>query len=289
MAFEQVHESIDKLGAEGAVPSEKTSTELAPDAGGDSTPENAPNLIDLDQVEKFKYRGEEWDRTRLEKSMLMQSDYTRKSQQLAETRKQFTEEKRFYDNLAVDIASVLKNPSLVEQFKSIYPEKFHSYLNHYQDLLEKKQEQPGGETKSVADPRLLNRLEQVENRFREQEVAAAEAQLDGIFDKFKGKYPYADEASVTTKAMALMDQLKSHGEKETLSDKQWDALFKSEHERIKTRAESSYKEEVKKQLQSNRTAKDTAPGGGTPGQAPVKRTFKQATEDAIRDAKAGRI
>jgi hypothetical protein len=277
--FEQSQEGLENTSTQGGVA----------DGAEASSPEQ--NLIDLDQVEKFRYKGEDWDRERLEKSMLMQADYTRKSQSFAKEKQEFAKQQKFYDNLAIDLASVAKNPSLVDKFKEIYPEKFHSYLKHYESFMGNPGTPNQGQTagqpaKPTADPALLNRLEQVEGRFREQEIAAAEAQLDGVIKKYTEKYPYADENTVTTKAIALLDHLKSQGEGDRpLTERQWDALFKNEHERVKKMAEGRYKEEVKKQIQSNRAARDSASGGSPAGRSPEKRSFKQATEDAIRDMK----
>lgn len=265
----------------------ETTVESGSTDAGTQNPDTAPNLIDLDQVEKFKYKGEDWDRDRLEKSIMMQQDYTRKTQSFAKQRQEFQKDQKFHENLAIDIRHVLRDPSLLDKFKSTYPEKFHRYLEYYQDLMDNSPK-PQTAQKQSADPQLLSRLEQVESRFRDQEVAAASVQIDGIFKKFSEKYPYADENAVTSKAMTLLENIQQEDPNAKISDRQWDLLFKNDNERIQKIAETRHKAEVQKQLKSNRVAKDTASGGGTPGQAPVKRTFKEATEDAIRDLRNAR-
>ena len=284
----------EQEGFSGIAESIPTGSESAP-SEGTSTPESAPNLIDLDQVEKFKYQGKERDLDWLKKETMRHSDYTRKSQELAKSRNEFQKEQKFYENLAIDIRNVLRNPSMVDKFKEVYPQKFHSYLEYYQDLMDGSTTPTQGQNKVAADPRLLSQIEQLKGEvgqvkgfYHAQEVAAAEAELDQVYSKMSEKYPYADQGAVTTKAMALLEQLKAQGEpvdKQKIGPRQWDMMFKTEHERVKKIAEAKYKDEVKKQQQSNRAAKDTAAGGGTPGQAPVRRTFKEATEDAIRDLK----
>lgn len=249
---------------------ETPSTDLAPNP--------ADNIIDLDKTEKFRLHGEEWTRDKLASAMLRQADYTRKTQEIKQ-------EHKYYDNLSYDIANVLKNPALVEQFKQTYPEKFHRYLDAYSDYLQTKQSEgnPQAKQANAVDPQLMSRINQIESRFRDQEVKAADAMLDGVFKKYSTQYQYADESSVISKALALMEQKKKSGGPEDLTNQEWDYVFKTEHDRVKALAEKTYKETMDKQLRANRKAKDSAAGGNAPGGAPVRMTIKEATEAAIRD------
>lgn len=252
----------------------------AEDQGADSRDTEAltaQDIIDLDKLEKFRLHGEEWTRDKLASAMLRQADYTRKTQE-------FAKERKYYDNLAADIRNVLRNPQLVTQFKKIYPEKFHRYLDHYEDLLGTKQTDGAGKPqKTDVDQKLLSRIDQIENRFKEQEVKAAEAMLDGVFSKYTEKFPFADEASVISKALALMETRKQAGESDNLSESDWNRIFQGENDRVQKLAESRYQAKVKNQLQANRKAKDVAAGGDAPSQAPKRLSMKEATEAAIRD------
>jgi hypothetical protein len=93
--------------------------ELAPSA---ETPEAAPELVDLDTMDKFKFGGREWTPKELEAAYMRQQDYSRKTQEIAQERK-------YYDNLPYDLDMVKNNPALVNQFKQVYPAKFHSWID----------------------------------------------------------------------------------------------------------------------------------------------------------------
>jgi len=293
MGFESAHQNME-AGIENAGEStSNTSSDAAPESSGSSGSQHSDNnsdspsiqeIIDLDKVEKFKMHGEEWTRDKLASSMLRQADYTRKTQELGKDRQTFANEQKFYDNLAYDIANVLKDPALVAKFKETYPEKFHQYLEPYSGYLQTKQ---GAQEKSGAqqgtDPQFMARLNQVEGKFRQQEVKAAEVMLDGIFKQYQTKYPFADEASVISKSLALMEQKQRSGQSDDLSNDDWNRVFRSENDRVQKLAETQYKNTVTKQLTANRKAKDIGTGGDAVGQSPKKMTMKEATEAAIRD------
>jgi hypothetical protein len=286
MAFESAHQSME-TGLEKGTTQESDSSDLSPEttesadtqeAGAkDSDSPTLQDIIDLDKVEKFKMHGEEWTRDQLASAMLRQADYTRKTQE-------FAKERKYYDNLAIDIANVLKEPRLVEQFKKIYPEKFHQYLEPYSGYLQTKPQAGQGEAKqSAIDPQLMSRINQIEGKFRQQEVESASVMLDGIFSKYSKEYPYADEASVISRSLALMEQKQRNGESDNLSREEWSKIFKSENDRVQKLAEARYKETTQNQMRANRKAKDVGSGGDAVGQSPKRLTMKEATEAAIRD------
>src|SRR3954464_16064772 len=90
------------------------------EAGAGEQPKT-PEMVDLESLEKFRYAGREMTPKELQQAVMLQSDYTRKTQQLAEERK-------YYDNLSADLSAVAQNPQLAAKFKEVYPEKFHDYL-----------------------------------------------------------------------------------------------------------------------------------------------------------------
>lgn len=279
-AQEGLQKAIEGKESQGDQLESKESNDLAPDTASEQKQE----LIDLDKLEKFRFEGKDWTLNDLRKSYLMHSDYTRKTMELSQERK-------FSENLAYDIANVLRNPQLVDKFKQTYPEKFHRYLDAYGDFMNRQSEetQPEKTQQPAVDPSFLKEFNEMKNEFNSikeqkqaQELRAAEAELDNVFSTNLKKYPSADETVVTNKALALLEQLKERGEPEQLTAKQWDLLFKSEHERVRGVLDKVKREEAQQQIKSNRLAKEAAPGGGTPGQAPAKRTFKEATEDAIK-------
>ena len=139
-----------------------------------------PSVLDLDSVDKFKFNGREWTPKDLKSAYMMQSDYTRKMQEIAQDRK-------YADNLSTDVSAVLANPELAEQFKKIYPPKYHAVLDK---ILEKALPKQGLERPGTSDPVFMNRLERLEKQIFEREVMAAEAEIDSKFKTFNEKYPY---------------------------------------------------------------------------------------------------
>jgi len=226
-----------------------------------------PSVLDLDSVDKFKFNGREWTPKDLKSAYMMQSDYTRKMQEISQDRK-------YSDNLSHDLSAVLSNPAMAEQFKKIYPQKYHSVLDN---LLEKAGHKPGGERTGAPDP-VMQRLEMVEKQFFEREVAAAQAEIDATFKSMNDKYPYADEALVIAQAQSLLEK------GEQLSKATYDTLFKTSHERNQTRLEQIYSKKVGEQKKANSMAKDMASGGGTLGKAPTQfKTIQEATSALARE------
>jgi GTP-dependent phosphoenolpyruvate carboxykinase len=90
---------------------------------GSETSTEQPDLTDLDSVDRFRFAGREWTRDELQKSILMQNDYTRKTQEISETRK-------YYEHLQSDLPKVLRDPSrlLFFQVSDIRVKLFRVYL-----------------------------------------------------------------------------------------------------------------------------------------------------------------
>lgn len=228
------------------------------------TPEQ-PSIYDLDSAEKFKWQGREWTTKELQSAYMAHSDYTRKTQALAE-------ERRFYDNLSVDLDAVKHNPNLISEFKRVYPEKFHSYLSHVQPKQPENQYNQQNQQQSI-DPQFQQRFERLEKQLHEKEVSAIEAELDAKFKQFSEKYPMADEEAVVARAQAIL----SRGDK--LTDQTWDNLWKSVHDRYQKLADDYYGKKIKEQKSASAKAKDVGSGGGTVGHAPYKpKTVKEATD-----------
>lgn len=230
---------------------------------------SAPSVVDLDSLEKFKYAGREMTPKELHSMVLMQSDYTRKTQAIAEERK-------YYENLAADLENVKQNPSLVDKFKSIYPDKFHHYLNYV--TTPQTAQKTEAQNYAQIDPQIMQRFLRLESDMNERAVSAINAELDAKFKTLSEKYPYADEEAAIARAQALLER------GEQLTDKLWDGIWKSIHERNEGLFKNRQSDLVKKQKTANSRGKDVAPGGGIPGQAPRKpKTIKEATQYALEE------
>ena len=249
-------------------------------------PQGQPIEIDS-QADRYRYKGRPI--SEYESGYMRQQDYTQKTTQLAQERK-------FYDNLSIDLDRVKQNPALAEQFRSVYPEKFHGYLRYVQ---ENSAQQPPSQRPMTAqerqyarlDPAMEMRINNLEKGFRDKEVAAISAELDMKFKTFSEKYPYADEEAVVARAQALLSKMKENDPLNpniTISDKQWDALWKSMNDNVYKRVDTRYKEDVKRQIQVGKSSSDAGRGGGIPGQAPRQfRTIKEASAAAYADIDSG--
>ena len=232
----------------------------------------APSIPDLDSMEKFKYGGREMTAKELRSEMMMQSDYTRKTQAIAEERK-------FYDNLSADLAAVKANPALIEKFKSIYPEKFHSYLGYVtpaQQAQAQAQQQSTQQQYAQIDPQVMQRFQRMEADMNERQVAAINAELDAKFKGLSEKFPFADEEAAIARAQALQER----GEK--LTDKVWEGIWKSVHDKNESKWKQMQSASAKKQQSANAKGKEASGGGGIPANAPRQpKTIKEASKYAL--------
>jgi hypothetical protein len=278
--FEGATEAPNEGLENGTTTTETQSTQPDPQTG---------QPIDIDtQADRYRYKGRPI--SEYESGYMRQQDYTQKTTQLAQERK-------YYDNLSFDLDRVRSNPALAEQFKSIYPEKFHGYLRYVQensaDPSQGNQRQLTQQERQYArlDPAMEMRINNLEKTFRDKEVAAISAELDSKFKSYSQKYPFADEEAVVARAQALLSKMKEMDPLNgniTISDKQWDALWKSTNDRVYQLSDSRYKDQVKRQIQAGRSSADTGRGGGIAGQAPRQfKTMKEATAAALADIESG--
>lgn len=234
-------------------------------------------IVDLDAAPRFRTGGKEYTLEQLkqwQQGFLLQSDYTKKTQALAEERK-------FYDNLSVDLASVKSNPQLVAEFKRTYPEKFHAYLDH---VVPKTNPQEEAQKLGV-DPQFMDRFSRVETFMRQQaeeayqaKVGALTKELENIADKMTKKYSMASEDEALSKAQLLEQQ----GLK--LNDQSWNEIYKSIHDRNQKLADQYYNQKVKAQTQASKKASDVDAGGGVPVPGPRQfKTLKEASKAALQD------
>lgn len=255
---------------------ESQGTESAPALGGNEAP-TKQDIVDLGSLEKFKFNGQEWTLKDLQSGFMRQSDYTRKTMELAETRKSFEEERKYVDNLQADLDAVAKNPELAWKFKETYPEKYHNYLRYVLKEAQAQQAQNPNNPQGIPHE-IMDRFLKVEHTLKEREIAAAQAELDATFSKLKTKYPFADEDTILAKAQILAER------KQKLDEGVFDKLFKAENDRLEAIAKKYYSEQVKTQKTMNAKGRDIAKGGGTPSEAPRKfKTIKEATEAALND------
>lgn len=270
--------------AEGNQPEPAEDQSLDQQEGNEPQPKASGDLIDLDAQDKFIWQGKEYTPEDLNKAVLMQSDYTKKTQALAEERK-------FYDNLEYDLDNVLSGLASAEDFKKIYPEKFHGVLDRF--LKQTQQvEEPTSQDQSEEPESLkvaLKKIEELENKlgtydnkFREEKIEAEQAHLDVIFEKYSDKYDFADEDAVVNHAQRMLEENRDNPNFQ-FTEGVWERLFKRDHEMRLQKFNEYEKRRQKAQLDKSRRGSDGGPGGEAPGRERKKMTFDEATEMAIQD------
>jgi hypothetical protein len=244
-------------------------------------------LIDLDSVDKFKFQGEEWTPDKLQKSFMLHKDYTKKTTELAK-------ERQYIANLKADLAKVKRNPELADEFKRLYPEKFHDYLEIILEQAEAMTQEtshspddvPAAVAKQLAD--LQKRFETYDKKIKtldEREHAAKvseiQQQLDQLFTGLSKKYDLAVEEAVLAKAEALI----ANGYQ--MNDAAWDRLYKENHKANEARYNKRYADRTKQQLEANRQGADIGRGGATPSPGKRKMTLDDAREHMIASLTRG--
>jgi hypothetical protein len=251
-------------------------TETIDTAPGQSTSEETSSnnqatqaaqvLAELDKMEKFKFEGREYTPKELKKAMMMQRDYSTKTTSLANERKAFEGERKYWENLHADLAFVQKNPNAAALFLKEYPEKFHSYLKNIFETPKDGQTAQNPSQKELKHPDLdlLSRLTKMESVLAEQETAKNLSFIDKNMDAMAKKYPDA----LPDLALAKVHDAYISGAK--VDEALFDKAFKESDAQMKHILKTRYQDRIKKQTEANNKGKDVSAGGGTAGLAPKK-------------------
>ncbi len=248
----------------------------ATDAVSAPAPEAASALTELDGLSEFTFQGEKYTPDQLHKMFTEHKTY-------GEQAKNYSQFKKFDDNLETDLDNILQDPRLAERFKQVYPQKYHGIVDRL--LRDQRQGQAPAPTAQNALPKefinefgqVKERLKFFEERAHQAEVQAASAKLDSILPPIFKKYPMAIEDQVYSRAESLISQ------GQVLTDKTWERLARESHDTAQKRADQFYGEKLKTQMDKGRSGRDVGPGGSTPGQAPNKpKTFDEAREEMMR-------
>lgn len=279
--IDSVVDQVNAKYSNGGTGQESASNESAPSsqntAAGEMTEAQAQAILDLDKAQKFKFGDREWTPDQLKKSIMLHSDYTKKTQQVSETRK-------YYDNLEHDLEFIKGHPNkeqAMQMFMETYPKAFHKYLSLIGGSEQAANLQAQSQNAQLP-PELMKDLEMVKNYVQEKETQAIEAQLENTFSALAKKYPDGDEDIVLARAQALLDAKRETEPGFRITNEIWDKLWKASHEKNVSKYEARQKGILEKQRTANQSAKGPAPGGGTPGQAPVRMNLKQAEEYAYK-------
>lgn len=272
---------------EGASPENDFSSE-APDTDGTR---EAKALTDLDKLDRFRFEGKEWSREDFRKAYLRQQDYTRKTQEIAQSRKELEETRKYVDNFAYDLRAVQQDRSRWKEFERLYPKEF---VERAREILRFQPQEPGNpqQTGSHLDlhPDVKEKLDTIESEFQtikqEREAQAIEqinSWLDNQFETLGKKYDFANPELVNARA-----EMHSRNGVQ-ITEKVLEKLFKASHEETKANWEKRYKSLVDKQLKTGKEGRDMGAGGGVPTEGPKKfKTIKEATAGFLRDIDARR-
>lgn len=247
--------------------------------------------VDLDGLDSFVFQGKKYTPEELRNEMMMRADYTKKTQELAKY-------KKYDENLDVDLAFVRKNPQAAEQFKKIYPEKYHRLLDV---ILERDEaDRQSGKDLAQTSPEDLHpalqqalmeirthkdELEQIKGIFHEQKVQANMGTIDHIFKVNTEKYPFASEDAVINKVQSLIEMNKDNPNFH-ISDALWERHFRLSHQENEKRYEQLYKARIDEQLKKGERAKDSGPGGLAPGRERKKVALGDVADIMIADLSA---
>lgn len=239
-----------------------------------------PSITDLDKLERFRFEGREWSRKELQNAYLRQQDYSRKTQELAETRK-------YTDNFAADLRTVMKDRARFSEFQRLYPREF---VERAQEILEAMPKATGGQPNAEPnDPvseklaALEGKISTYEQRAEAQEIEKLQLWVDNQFATLSKKYPDAIPELINARAEVMARQ----GTK--ITTPVLEKLFKEHDGQIKAQFEARYKGKVSKQINAGKEGRDVGPGGGMPGDAPKNpKTFKEARDMMIADYTAQR-
>jgi chorismate mutase len=261
--------SVSQGGSHSQTTSTKGQGSSSPHGGTGATEQDViDQLLDLDASEKFRFQGREWTPEELQRSIMLEKDYRKKTTDLSR-------EQKYIANLASDLRQVKADPRLADEFKRIYPEAYHGYL----DLILEQAKVTGdnslaGQTSANQNQipeALAKRLEALEGRLKsvdEKEhaanVAQIEQRLDQLFGKLQTKYEWGVEEQVLAKAEALI----AKGYK--MNDAVWERLWKASHEHHEGKARKWRDAETQAQLKKNQEGGDIGRGGSTPSAGPKR-------------------
>ena len=205
----------------------------------------------------------------LEKAILRQEDYTRKTQTLSEQRKAYESEKqaesKYYNNLHWDLLAVANNPNLASKFLETYPEKFHSYLKDTMSTVQRQNGQsPNQSPQSHVDIELMQKVQRLEKSYNEQQEMKATSEINGNLEKYSKVYKDAHPEIVLARVY------ESHTKGAPITSELWEATFKTVDQEMKQMFKDRYGSLVKEQKAANQKGRDVDGGTGTITSSPKK-------------------
>lgn len=271
----QLPENFDNVQVEGA---EQPVQDLAPDSGAkEASQTQATDIVDLDKLERFRFDGRDLTPKEIRNMTMMRSDYTKKTQEVAEARK-------YADNFAADLEFVLGDPTnRLEQMRGVYPAH---YVKIAEQAISRLTPSQVAQVKSATNTQelpaplkdALSRIENWEKQVAEQTQGAMLTTLDGLHTKLSTQYPYAAPEVVDTRLMLAIEK-GLNITKDNVGE-MFEKAYKQHNQEIQDRFNASRKNKVEEQVKAGKAARETGSGGSIPGQAPKKyKSIKEAAKD----------
>lgn len=304
MAFQSVTDEavqqIQSTGSEGADTQTPSESSSAPDVQAEPS-QGAKQLeavADLSKFKKILLDGQELSLDELKKERLRESDYRRKTMELAEERKQHQESAKFDVAYRSDLKVIKSQPWRAAEFYKMYPSEYHDEVKWIEKLYkdnpslwadgepqgQKQATRPdqGPDLEKLVEEQISRRLKPLEEKEARERERTYLAEMDSRETKLMQKYKRANKFEVYAAAEYLSKE-GDNGEPRALTDTDWEKLFKESHERTVDMIKQAQAEEFNNQKQANAKLKDVQSGGGIPGEAPVvPRSLKEAKEHFLR-------
>ncbi len=247
----------------------KAEESTSPETGTQEAPQSqSPGIPELDKLERFRFEGRDYTPKEFKAAQLRQEDYTRKTQQLAETRK-------YADNFTADMQAVLDKPELLTKFKEIYPGEYHALAERYlktgkqPDVQATPASTPGSQIQLPDEvQQMVREIQEYKQQVQEQKVHAASESINSLHTQMGTKYPYADPDVVDRRIEIAIEK----GLKITTANlaKVYENTYKAHHEALKSKLDKQASRKVGDQVAAGKAARDTSGSGGLPGSAPKK-------------------
>jgi hypothetical protein len=243
-------------------------------------------IHDLEKLEKFRYQGKEWTAKDLEKAILRQQDYTRKTQSLSDERKTYETERqsdeKYYNNLHWDLLAVANNPNLAAKFLELYPEKFHTYLKDTLSKASGTQSNQGNnnvnQQNQTPDIEMMSKVQKLEKFYDEQQTAKTTTEINKSIEKYSKEYKDA----IPELVIGRVYEAYNNGTK--VDDSLWSETFKQVDNEMKQMLRDRYGSLVKEQKKANAKGRDVDSGSGTISNAPQKfKSIGDVTKNALKE------
>ncbi len=239
---------------------------------------DAAAIFDLSKAQKVLWEGKEYTLDQLKKERMLHADYTRKTQEFANERKQFEQQRELDQHFRADLPKVLSNPALLNVMAQHYPAEYVNLARQYLQLTPQEKREVAQEYGTSLDLQgvekiIENRLKPIIEKFDQQEILGIQKSLDSTFDSLKTKYPGVNEKWVLSELQALTAQ-----EGYKVTNEEIERVFKEIHDADRASKEAYHKEKLQEQSKANKKGRDIAIGGATPGTAPQRIKLKDARD-----------